>query len=65
MAVVQDGAATAARAGKPLCAAAVSVSAVCRDLRWYILRFSDLPSRKSLRRKAITAAAGLEPPQCR
>ena len=34
MAVVQDGAATAARAGKPLCAAAVSVSAVCTDLRW-------------------------------
>ena len=34
MAVVQDGAATAARAGKPLCAAAVSVSAVCIDLRW-------------------------------
>src|SRR6476659_5664845 len=34
MAVVQDGAATAAGAGKPLCAAAVSVSAVCTDLRW-------------------------------
>ena len=34
MAVVQDGAATAARAGKPLCAAVVSVSAVCTDLRW-------------------------------
>ena len=34
MAVVQDGAATAARAGKPLCAAAVSVSAVRTDLRW-------------------------------
>ena len=34
MAVVQDGAATAARAGKPLCAAAVSVSAVYTDLRW-------------------------------
>ena len=34
MAVVQDGAATAPRAGKPLCAAAVSVSAVCTDLRW-------------------------------
>ena len=29
MAVVQDGAATASRAGKPLCAAVVSVSAVC------------------------------------
>ena len=29
MAVVQDGAATAAGAGKPLCAAVVSVSAVC------------------------------------
>ena len=34
MAVVQDGAATAARAGKPVCAAVVSVSAVCTDLRW-------------------------------
>src|SRR5215207_6298331 len=34
MAVVQDGAATAAGAGKPLCAAAVSVSAVGTDLRW-------------------------------
>ena len=34
MAVVQDGAATAARAGKPLCAAVVSVSAVRIDLRW-------------------------------
>ena len=34
MAVVQDGAATAARAGKPLCAAVVSVSAVRTDLRW-------------------------------
>ena len=34
MAVVQDGAATAAGAGKPLCAAVVSVSAVCTDLRW-------------------------------
>jgi len=34
MAVVQDSAATAARAGKRLCAAAVSVSAVCTDLRW-------------------------------
>ena len=34
MAVVQDGAATAACAGKPLCAAAVSVSAVRTDLRW-------------------------------
>jgi hypothetical protein len=33
MAVVQDGAATAARAGKPLCAAAVSISAVRTDLR--------------------------------
>ena len=34
MAVVQDGAAPAARAGKPLCAAAVSVSAVCIDPWW-------------------------------
>ena len=34
MAVVQDGATAAARGGKPLCAAAVSVSAVCTDLRW-------------------------------
>jgi hypothetical protein len=34
MAVVQDGAATASRAGKPLCAAAVSVSAVRGDLGW-------------------------------
>lgn len=34
MAVVQDGAATASRAGKPLCATAVSVSAVRTDLRW-------------------------------
>jgi hypothetical protein len=34
MAVVQDGAATAAGAGKPECAAVVSVSAVCTDLRW-------------------------------
>ena len=34
MAVVQDGAATAARAGKPLCAAVVSVSAVRTDLGW-------------------------------
>jgi len=34
MAVVQDGAATAARAGKPLGAAAVSVSAVRTDLGW-------------------------------
>ena len=34
MAVVQDGAATAARAGKPLCAVAVSISAVCIHLRW-------------------------------
>src|SRR5258708_25917593 len=34
MAVVQAGAATAARAGKRLCAAAVSVSAVFTDLRW-------------------------------
>lgn len=34
MAVVQDGAAPAARAGKPLCAAAVSVSAVRTDLGW-------------------------------
>ena len=33
VAVVQDGAATAARAGKPLCAAAVSISAVRTDLR--------------------------------
>ena len=34
MAVVQDGTATTARAGKPLCAAVVSVSAVRTDLRW-------------------------------
>ena len=34
MAVVQDGAATAARAGEPLCAAVVSVSAVRTDLGW-------------------------------
>jgi hypothetical protein len=34
MAVVQDGAATASRADKPLCATAVSVSAVRTDLRW-------------------------------
>jgi hypothetical protein len=34
VAVVQDGAATAARAGKPLCAAVVAVSAVRTDLGW-------------------------------
>src|SRR6202171_627028 len=34
MAVVQDGATTAARAGKPLCAAVVSVSALRTDLGW-------------------------------
>ncbi|MDT5185442.1 MAG: hypothetical protein QOI29_3600 [Mycobacterium sp.] len=34
VAVVQDGAATAARAGKPLCAAVVSVSAVRTDRGW-------------------------------
>ena len=33
MAVVQDGATTAPGAGKPLCAAALSISAVCTDLR--------------------------------
>ena len=49
MAVVQDGAATAARAGKPLCAAAVSVSAVRTDLRWVNCAMVQAVREKSCR----------------
>src|SRR6476619_5005259 len=53
MAVVQDGAATAARAGKPLCAAAVSVSAVYIDPWWL-----DCAMVQAIRENPVGSARG-------